>query len=92
MASKHGRIVHVDAGVNWAGIKHCNNCCLQMLCQPFHPYDQSVDNCSHRWQSQHSSPATALVVWVLLWTATAAKAAFVYSYTAIGPIAKSSII
>jgi len=28
-------IVHVDADVNSAGIKHYNKCCLQMLCRPF---------------------------------------------------------
>jgi len=46
MASKLGWqcIVHVEAGVNWT--VHCNNCCLQVHCRPFCPYDQPFDNCS----------------------------------------------
>jgi len=47
-----------------------NNCCLQKLCWPFHPYHQSfapVDG-------SHSSLATAPVVSAVLWAATAAGA------------------
>jgi len=50
------RGVHVDAGINRAGIKHYNNCCLPILkiCQSFCPYDQSFNNCSGGRQSQQS--------------------------------------
>jgi len=48
-------------------------------CWPFHPYDQSFDNCSDGEQSHQSCDCSSSVS-SLLWTATAAGAVFSYTW------------